>query len=272
MASVISFGSDRNDKWLLVNGIGMTKLTPITKFIAHLPLAFHQGQPKSVLVICFGMGTTYRSALSWGIDTTAVELVPSVTKAFGFYHADAEKFVNDPNGHIIIDDGRRYLNRCGKKFDVIVVDPPPPAEAAGSSLLFSTDFYTLAKQHLNTNGIVQMWFPGGEYLTAQAVTRSISESFPYVRCFPSVEGWGIHLLASMQPIEARDPAQLAARMPDAARNDLLEWNGSQDATAYLAGVITNECSIPLSLNPDPDVQVTDDQPFNEYFLIRRMEQ
>ncbi len=270
MASVISVGSERDDKWLLVNGIGMTKLTPITKFIAHLPLAFHQGRPKSILVICFGMGTTYRSALSWDIDTTVVELVPSVTKAFGFYHADAEKFVNNPNGHIVIDDGRRYLSRCGGKFDVIVVDPPPPVEAAGSSLLFSTDFYTLARQHLNTNGIVQMWFPGGEMLTAQAVIRSIHESFPYVRCFPSVEGWGIHLLASMEPIAQLDPAQLAARMPAAAKKDLLEWNDSQDAAAYLARVITNEVSVPSSLNPDLNVQVTDDQPFNEYFLLRRM--
>ena len=79
------------NKWLLVNGIGMTKLTPITKFIAHLPLAFHKDPPESALVICFGMGTTFRSAMSWDIDTTAVELVPSVTKAFGFYHADAAR-------------------------------------------------------------------------------------------------------------------------------------------------------------------------------------
>ena len=226
MASVMSFGNERDNKMLLVNGFGMTTLTPITKFIAHLPLAFHQGPPKSMLVICFGMGTTYRSALSWGIDTTVVELVPSVTKAFGFYHADAEQFINDPKGHIIIDDGRRYLNRCGKKFDVIVVDPPPPVEAAGSSLLFSTDFYTLARQHLNPNGIVQMWFPGGEYQTEQAVIRSINESFPHVRCFPSVEGWGIHLLASMEPIARLDPAQLAARMPANAKKDLLEWNNT----------------------------------------------
>ena len=269
MASVISFGSEMNDKWLLVNGIGMTKLNPITKFIAHLPLAFHHGQPKSMLVICFGMGTTYRSALNWDIDTTAVELVPSVTKAFGFYHADAEKFINHPNGHIVIDDGRRYLSRCGKFFDVITVDPPPPIEAAGSSLLFSRDFYTLVRQHMNTNGIVQMWFPGGEVLTAQAVIRSISESFPYVRCFPSVNGWGIHLLASREPIEKLTPAQLAARMPAAAQTDLLEWSGSQDAPGYLARVITNEYSVPISLNSNLDVQVTDDRPFNEYFLLRR---
>jgi spermidine synthase len=271
MASVISFGDKMEDKSLLVNGIGMTKLTPITKFIAHLPLAFHEGQPKSMLVICFGMGTTFRSALSWGdVDVTAVELVPSVTKAFGFYHADAEKSYDDPNGHIIIDDGRRYLNRCAKFFDVIVVDPPPPVEAAGSSLLFSREFYTLAKQHLNTNGIVQMWFPGGEYLTAQAVIRSIHESFPYVHVFPSVEGWGIHLLASMQPIASLDATQLVARMPAPAKADFLEWAGSQDAVGYLARVITNEYSLQANLNPDLNVQVTDDQPYNEYFLLRRL--
>jgi spermidine synthase len=225
-----------------------------------------------MLVICFGMGTTYRSALSWGMDVTVVELVPSVTKAFGFYHADAQKFINDPNGHIIIDDGRRYLSRCGKKFDVIVVDPPPPVEAAGSSLLFSKDFYTLAKQHLNPNGILQMWFPGGEgeFLTAQAVVRSIHESFPYVRGFPSVEGWGLHLLASEEPIEKFDPAQLAARMPATAKQDLLEWNNSQNAAGYLALVTTNEYSLPAILNPDLNVQVTDDRPFNEYFLLRQL--
>lgn len=270
VASVISFGSHIGDKMLLVNGIGMTQLTPITKFIAHLPLAFHQGQPKSILVICFGMGTTYRSALSWNIDTTVVELVPSVTKAFGFYHADAEKCLNDPHGHIIIDDGRRYLSRCGRKFDVIVVDPPPPLEAAGSSLLLSSDFYRLAKQHLNKNGIVQMWYPGRRNIDGQAVIRSMNECFPHVRCFCSMEGWGVHLLGSMEPIENLSTAELAARMPTTAQKDLMEWSPSQDVAAYLGMVILNEYSVPAILNPNLDVQVTDDRPFNEYFLLRRL--
>ena len=113
--------------------------------------------------------------------------------------------VNNPKGHIIIDDGRRYLKRTEKKFDVIVVDPPPPVQAAGSSLLFSREFYALARQHLNPGGILQMWFPGDdEMATDQAVIRSIYESFPYVRCFPSVEGWGVHMLASMEPIGPLD--------------------------------------------------------------------
>lgn len=270
-ASVISMEAD-NQKWLLVNGIGMTSLTPITKFMVHLPLAFHEGKPESALVICFGMGTTYRSALSWNIDTTVVELVPSVTKAFGFYHADAARAINDPNGHMITDDGRRFLKRTDKKFDVIVVDPPPPVQAAGSSLLFSREFYELAKQHLKPGGILQMWFPGDdEVATEQAVIRSIHDSFPYVRCFPSVAGWGVHMLAAMQPIASLDAAQLAARMPDSAKTDLVEWNADKDATAYIGRVVTQEYAVPSLLNPDAEIQVTDDEPFNEYFLLRRLQ-
>jgi predicted membrane-bound spermidine synthase len=266
-ATVISYGEEYA-KHLLVNGIGMTVLTPITKFMVHLPLAFHQGKPESALVLCFGMGTTYRSALSWNIDTTTVELVPSVTKAFGFYHADAERFINDPNGHIVIDDGRRFLKRTSRKYDIIVVDPPPPVGAAGSSLLYSKEFYELAKQHLKPGGILQMWFPGGEVLTSQAVIRSINESFPHVRCFPCMEGWGVHLLASTEPIEQLDANQLAAQMPESAKRDLLEWTDSEDTPAYIGQVVTNEIPTSELLNPHPEIQITDDRPYNEYFLLR----
>jgi spermidine synthase len=269
-ATVISFG-EGNGRFLLVNGIGMTKLTPITKFMVHLPLAFHKTPPKSALVICFGMGTSYRSAMSWGLDTTVVELVPSVTKAFGFYHADAARFEHVTNGHIITDDGRRFLKRTAKKFDVIVVDPPPPVQAAGSSLLFSREFYALAKQHLNPGGILQMWFPGDDDVaTCQAVTRSFADAFPHVRCFSSVAGWGVHLLGSLEPIEELDSKQLTARMPAGARQDLLEWNSTNDAPTYFAPVLSHEYSVPASLNPDASIEVTDDQPFNEYYLLRRL--
>jgi spermidine synthase len=268
-ASVISFGTDRS-KALLVNGMGMTALTPITKIIAHLPLGLHQGPPQSALVICFGMGTTYRSALAWNIDTTSVELVPGVVDAFGFYHADADQCLSNPNGHVVIDDGRRYLRRCGRSFDVIVTDPPPPVEAAGSSLLYSTEFYSLVKQHLNRHGIMQTWFPGPQYPTSQAVVRSMAHSFPYVRCFPSIEGWGMHLLGSMEPIADLDAHQVAARMPPSAKKDLLEWADTRDAASYLDRMLSKEIPIRPLLNPDPRVIVTDDRPFNEYFLLRLM--
>jgi spermidine synthase len=268
VASVTSCGIARQNKSLLVNGFGMTSLTPITKFMAHIPISFHKTPPKSILIICFGMGTTYRSALSWNIDTTAVELVPSVVDAFGYYHFDAEEYLHNPLGHIVIDDGRRYLNRCNRKFDIIIVDPPPPIEAAGSSLLFSREFYELAKQHLEPDGILQMWDPNGPGLMSDAVLRSIYESFPYVLCYESIEGWGLHLFGSMQPIEALTPEQMAAKMAPAARADLLEWSDTPDLPAYIGRVLNNQ--LPIILNNNPNVRITDDHPFNEYYILRQL--
>ncbi len=267
-ASVISAGEGQA-KALLVNGVGVTGLVPITKFMAHLPLALHTGRPESALVICFGMGTTFRSVLSWDVETTAVELVPSVRDAFPFYHADAEEVLANPKGRIVIDDGRRFLNRTEAKFDVIVIDPPPPVEAAGSSLLYSEGFYRVARQHLNPNGILQAWFPGGDPRTGQAVLRSLRNSFPHLRGFRSPGGSGMLILASADPIGTWTPDQLAMFIPSAASADLLEWSSSRNLANYLAAVLLAEFSIEQELAADPQIRVTDDRPFNEYFLLRR---
>ena len=42
---------------------------------------------------------------------------------------------------VVVDDGRRFLDRTVEQYDVVVIDPPPPVEAAGSSLLYSREFY-----------------------------------------------------------------------------------------------------------------------------------
>lgn len=270
-AAVVATGEGR-DKKLLVNGIGVTSLTPITKFMVHLPLAMHESPPESALIICFGMGTSYRSALSWGLATTAVELVPSVKEAFRFFHADAPAVLTNPQGRIVTDDGRRFLKRTRNSFDLIVVDPSPPVESAGSSLLYSAEFCELAKARLKPGGILQTWFPGGDLPTAQAVARAVRDAFPHVRCFVSVEGWGVHILASEQPLRRRSAEELAARLPLTAQRDLLEWNPTADTPAFLAQVLAQEHPVEQILNPDPSLKLTDDRPINEYFLLRRWRQ
>jgi spermidine synthase len=142
-------------------------------------------------------------------------------------------------------------------------------QAAGSSLLYSTEFYDLIKSHLKPKGIVQVWLPGGDKMSELAVVRSVASSFPQIRCFPSVENWGVHILASRDPIESRTPQQLAARMPASARKDLLEWTSEQDAGTYLGAVVLKEIPVEKLLNPNPDIRITDDDPLNEYFLLRQ---
>lgn len=268
-ATVCAEGQGRN-KQLLVNGVGMTMLTPITKVMAHLPLASLPHEPKSMLIICFGMGTTYRSALSWGIDVRAVELVPGVKRAFGYFFEDAADIVDNPKGRIVIDDGRRYLQRTEDQFDVITLDPPPPIEAAGSSLLYSEEFYGLVKAHLRKGGILQQWFPSGEDKTLWAVVATLDRSYPYVRVFHSIEGWGYHLLASESPIEVPDAPEMMARMPQQAQKDLMEWFPDRSVPEVIAEILKREVKTKAFENPQGAFCITDSRPFNEYYLIRRL--
>jgi spermidine synthase len=153
------------------------------------------------------------------------------------------------------------------------MDPPPPIEAAGSSLLYSSDFYREIRQHLNPGGIVQQWYPGGKDTTFSAVTRSIVESFPYVRVFKSVDGWGYHFLMSGSPIPALTAQELLAKMPTRAQTDLAEWYPSADQhstlMAKISTVLGSETNPSDLISSGTNERVTDDRPFNEYFWFRR---
>jgi predicted membrane-bound spermidine synthase len=271
-ATVIAAGSGM-DKELLVNGYGMTSLTPITKMMAHFPLAFLDRPPQNALDVCFGMGTTFRSLLSWKIQTTAVELVPSVPRLFNYFHSDGGDLLRSPLAHVVIDDGRRYLERTPQSYDLITVDPPPPVEAAGSSLLYSEEFYAVARKRLRQGGILAQWFPEGDAEDFAAVARALRNSFPYVRVFGSVDGWGLHFLASEQPIPVLSAEELQRRVPAGAVADLTEWDspgGSAAAFRDFDTVLQNEIPIETVIGKSPATpSLRDDRPINEYYALRR---
>jgi spermidine synthase len=269
-ATIIALGEGLN-KRLLINGVGITSLTQITKMMAHLPLASLDHPPQKALTICFGMGTTYRSLISWGVPTTVVELVPSVPRMFWYYFADAKEVMGSPLSHVVIDDGRRYLERSSERYDVITLDPPPPVQAAGSSLLYSKEFYSIARQHLQPGGILQQWIPEGDALVLASVSRALKESFPYVRVFEYGHNIHFQFLASDHPIPERTPAEMARRMPTKAAQDMMEWIPNLPPEELFMSIMRHETSIDqvIALAPAaPSLQ--DDRPMNEYFLLRTL--
>ncbi|HXE74911.1 MAG TPA: fused MFS/spermidine synthase [Candidatus Xenobia bacterium] len=268
-ATVTAVGTGM-ERRLLVNGTSMTILTPITKMMAHLPAASLPRAPQNALVICFGMGTSHRSLLSWDIPVTSVELIPSVPELFGYFHADGAALLASPRSRIVIDDGRRFLERTPEQFDVITIDPPPPVEAAGSSLLYSREFYSALKKRLRPGGLLQQWIPYGDPATKAAVARALRESFPYVRVFERRPGWEYHFLASLEPIPARSAAELAQRLPPAAAADLVEWGPQPTPEEQFAFILSREIPLEQLLLLAPRAPaLQDDRPINEYYLLRR---
>ena len=268
-ATIIATGNGMGKK-LLVNGYGITGLAVSTKIMAHLPLASLDHVPQNALVVCFGMGTTYRSLMSWGVPTTAVELVPSVPQVFWYYHSDAPKLLKSPQSKVIIDDGRRYLERTAELYDVITLDPPPPVQAAGSSLLYSKEFYAMVRQRLRPDGILQQWLPYGDDVVQASVARALQESFPYVRVFHSLSKTSFHFLASAQPIPKRTAAELLARMPPKAVADLMEWGPEHDPERELGIVLESEFPLDEMIAQAPQAPaLQDNRPENEYYVLRR---
>ena len=81
-----------------------------------------------------------------------------------------------------------------QQYDAIIIDPPPPVPAAGSSLLYSRDFYEVAKQRLRPGGILQQWLPPeGDAADQAAIARALTEVFPYVRVYGSIFVNGLSL-------------------------------------------------------------------------------
>ncbi len=271
VATVVATG-DNHLKALRVNGVNITLLTPSTKHMSHLPILCHQSEPKTALNICFGMGGSYRSLLAWDLKTTAVELVPSVYKSFGYFHEDAAAVLRNPLGMRVIDDGRRYLKRSKNTYDIIVIDPPPPVPAAGSSLLYSKEFHELVLSKLNKDGIFQTWFPGREERSSSpAIANSLIAVFPYVRAFRSYDGAGIHYLASASPIRNITVQEAFEKMPPKVIQDINEWPyyGGVDAKTGLQEVLKAELDMRRLSSEDKAVIVSDNRPYNEYYLVRR---
>jgi len=268
-ATVVASGEGMT-KHLAVNGIGITYLTPMTKLMAHLPMVFLDHPPSSALVVCFGMGTTYRSLMSWNVQITAVELVPSVPHLFGYFHPDGPRLLEEPLSHVVIDDGRRYLERTNEQYDVITLDPPPPVEAAGTSLLYSAEFYSTIRRRLRPGGMLQQWLPRGDAVVQAAVARALQQSFPYVRVFHSLDNRGFHFLASEHPIVNRTAQDLADRMPRSAAQDLIEWGPAPSPAEQFSIILGRELALDQMISGAPDAPaLQDDHPENEYFFLRK---
>ena len=267
VTTVLKRRSASSGELLLVNMRGMTGKTTDTKMMAHLPLLFHPS-PDNTLVICFGMGTTYRSAVTHQGKVTVVELVQEVLDAFEHYYEDAPRIRHYSKGRMIQNDGRNFLKLTRESFDVITVDPPPPIDAAGVNNLYSREFIELAKTRLKEGGILAHWIPrqgtGGVYdaATFTMLVSTMYHAFPHVYVLNGIDGYGVHVLGSGRPIRANLERIKTRLNNETVSKDLREWKA-----------VPLEFFLQLSKLTGGEIdeveQVSDDTPHLEFNLLRR---
>jgi spermidine synthase len=259
---------------LWVAGTSMTLLTVDAKLMPILPLIARPDSTRA-LVVAFGMGSAFRSGLIAGLRTDAVELVPSVPKMFGWYYPDAAQVLADPEGRVIVTDGRNHLELTDERFDIIVTDPPPPIESSGASVISSKEYYEAGRDHLTEGGIMMQWLPYGATAADFADhIRTFATVFPSVTLVKGPGGYGIYMLGSSEPVAfAEEDIRAVLARPgvlddissafDSKAKTVDDWVDLIRRQTWMSGEAVTSFAGPGPL-------ITDDRPRPEYFLLRRL--
>ncbi len=260
--------SQKSIKQLWINGIGMTFLCTETKLMAHLPLMFAK-DPKELLVICFGMGTTVKSAALYpDLNITAVDLVPETFACFEYFHPNDRDVLKNKNIRLVTNDGRNHLLLTSKKYDVITVDPAPPIWSAGTVNLYTREFFQLCKDSLTPDGVMCLWFPGGYPADSLAILRTFTEVFEETSVWRGPHAWGYYYIGTVKKVpwdEFKQKAENAFKQP-AIVKDLVEYDESCSLPDRLYRLQISKSEIDGYRHEGS--LITDDYPFTEFFLWR----
>lgn len=126
--------------------------------LGHVPLILHP-QPDSVFVIGFGAGHTIGSVMVHEKVKFAevAEISPEVIEASNFFTHVNQQPLENPNLHLIKNDGVAALRVAPHQYDVIISQPSNPW-SAGVGNLFTKEFFSDCKKKLRPGGYVAQWF------------------------------------------------------------------------------------------------------------------
>ena len=182
--------------------------------------ALHPG-PRRVLMIGLGSGSWAQIVANQPQleELTVVEINPAYLKLIPQYPTVAS-LLRNPKVRIAIDDGRRWLVRNpGQRFDAIVMNTSFHWRNHISNLL-SADFLRMARQHLNSGGVLFYNTTGSEDVMATGLAV-YPHALRFLNCLAVSDSpvvfdrarWKAVLLSYVidgkHVIDASDPQQMA---------------------------------------------------------------
>jgi spermidine synthase len=173
-------------RMLVIDGFvaaGEARKAHYMAWMGRLPMMLARA-PERALVICFGTGQTAHAVLSEGVPQLDVVDVNPGVFALADHFPSNGGVVHDPRVQTIAMDGRAWLRRTERTYDVVTLEPMAPFQA-GVNALYSREFYELVRRRLAPDGVVAQWLPF--HLVPQRGARSIVAAF--LSAFPNAMLW-----------------------------------------------------------------------------------
>ncbi|MBI4519355.1 MAG: spermidine synthase, partial [Gemmatimonadetes bacterium] len=228
--SLITAGFDGRAT-VFVNGVGQSTMPygDVHTALGAIPVFVHPA-PREAAIIGLGSGdTVYAVAGRPEIERIiCVEIIrPQLETLQGLLrrwsYGGLSGLLADPRVEHVFGDGRIFLMRGGRKYDIIEADALRPTSAYSGNL-YSEEYFRLVRDHLKPNGLAATWLP------TERVHNAFVRVFPYVVSVPGM------LLGSNDPIEI-DREAIGARLAAAGVREYYEAAGIDIAemmASYLA--------------------------------------
>jgi spermidine synthase len=227
------------------------------RHIGALPMAVHP-DPEDALVIGLGGGATAGGVAAFGYrDVDVVELSDEVVQGSRLFFSDVTGDVLDqPNVDVRVDDGRNYMLTTDKKYDVITADIIVP-EHAGAATVWSVDYWRVARDALEDDGIMMQWLPARTDTEYRLIMRSFLEVFPNATLWAG----GGALIGSKQPLTL-DRAAFERKLEDPRARAAMEAVGITDFDTLVARYTAGPDAMRAFVGDGP--RLSDDRPRLEY--------
>jgi hypothetical protein len=166
---------------------------------------------RHVLIVGAGNGNDVAVALARGAESVdAVEIDPGIADIGRRLHPNHP--YQDPRVHLVVDDGRAFLQRTTTKYDLVLFALPDSLTlvSGNSSLrlesyLFTTEAVAVARSHLADGGAFAMYNSYRKTWLIDRYGRTLTEVFGHRPCLDSMGGGSRRgaLVAGLAPGDQR---------------------------------------------------------------------
>jgi spermidine synthase len=172
------------------------------EMIVHPAMLMHS-RPRRVCIIGGGDGGALREVLKHDLveSVTVVEIDALVVQTVKNHFPSMKSGFADTRAQVVNEDGRRFLEKSGETYDVIIVDTYDPGGPVQS--ITSEPFFRLVNDHLASDGVAVFQTDSptlrSDYIrhTMRNVSPIFAQQKPYVCTVPSFpEGLCSFLIAS----------------------------------------------------------------------------
>lgn len=217
---------DRRGAWhLATNGLPEATIQPPggrstnSRVASWLGAAAMMARPdaKTMLMVGLGGGSALAHVPPGFESIDVIELEPEVVHANRLLSADRKTDVlNDPRVTLTINDARSAMLLSRTRYDAIVSQPSHPW-TAGSSHLYTREFFELARSRLTHDGVLVQWM-GLRFVDlelAKILVATLLEVFPNVRVYLPSRGAMLLLGSEAQLSLESGVARALSAMPHA---------------------------------------------------------